>query len=279
MAEVHSTNQANRLQGSGPHGHANPLSLAMYAKGCRCGECLKANNEYKRRYIAKRLLGDPDYRKRIDRKHLGTAKYRESLKRRAVMPENRAKCVKRSSELIASRRQMLGEIKTRRGCLDCGYREHPAALDFDHVTGEKFIEVSVMGTFSLKRIMEEVAKCEVRCYRCHRIRTAEQMRNGDFPWKRKSVTEPSANTRRIARYRARGAAFLAEIKLQAGCSDCGYRAKSEALDFDHVRGEKEFNLSQRLQMPLRRLTAEAAKCDVVCANCHRIRTFERRSQA
>jgi hypothetical protein len=27
-----------------------------------------------------------------------------------------------------------------------------------------------------------------------------------------------------------------------------------------------------------RMLAEAAKCDIVCANCHRLRTFERRSR-
>ena len=65
---------------------------------------------------------------------------------------------------------------------------------------------------------------------------------------------------------------IAVIKLAAGCVDCGYAAYAEALDFDHRPGEiKLFTIgSQRLAW--HRIEAEMAKCDVVCANCHRHRT-------
>jgi hypothetical protein len=50
------------------------------------------------------------------------------------------------------------------------------------------------------------------------------------------------------------------------------------MDFDHVRGEKLFDVSRMVGpgLSLELIKAEIAKCDVVCANCHRIRTFERR---
>jgi len=52
------------------------------------------------------------------------------------------------------------------------------------------------------------------------------------------------------------------------------------MDFDHVRGDKEFTVSKAVQrayaLTLSRVRAEIAKCDVVCANCHRIRTERRR---
>jgi hypothetical protein len=32
-------------------------------------------------------------------------------------------------------RAYIQSIKMERGCTDCGYREHPAALDFDHLPG------------------------------------------------------------------------------------------------------------------------------------------------
>jgi len=48
------------------------------------------------------------------------------------------------------------------------------------------------------------------------------------------------------------------------------------MDLDHVRGTKEFKVSEAVQraygLTLKRVQAEIAKCDVVCANCHRIRT-------
>jgi hypothetical protein len=48
------------------------------------------------------------------------------------------------------------------------------------------------------------------------------------------------------------------------------------MDFDHVRGDKAFKVSEAVQLPpgigLENVRAEIAKCDVLCANCHRIRT-------
>lgn len=76
-----------------------------------------------------------------------------------------------------SLRTMLRDIKVKSGCVDCGYNEHFHALDFDHLgLIPKTMNVSVMCTrgWSVKRILDEVAKCEVRCANCHRIRTWER---------------------------------------------------------------------------------------------------------
>ena len=76
-------------------------------------------------------------------------------------------------------------------------------------------------------------------------------------------------------------AYIQAIKVERGCTDCGYRANPVALDFDHLPGfRKETRLAV---MPAgatkARIDAEIAKCEVVCANCHRIRTAERRQSA
>lgn len=49
------------------------------------------------------------------------------------------------------------------------------------------------------------------------------------------------------------------------------------MDFDHVWGEKKFNLSSAAtgRHKIRIIEEEIAKCDIVCANCHRVRTFTR----
>jgi len=64
------------------------------------------------------------------------------------------------------------------------------------------------------------------------------------------------------------------------CADCGNRYPYYVMDFDHRPGEKKcFNLANvagQTRISMARLKAEIAKCDVVCANCHRIRTYERR---
>ena len=48
------------------------------------------------------------------------------------------------------------------------------------------------------------------------------------------------------------------------------------MDLDHVRGPKEFKVSEAVQkayvISVESVRAEIAKCDVVCANCHRLRT-------
>jgi len=61
------------------------------------------------------------------------------------------------------------------------------------------------------------------------------------------------------------------------CVDCGGFFPPYVLDFDHVRGKKKFAISMRKTPPVDTLLAEIAKCDLVCANCHRIRTFTKKS--
>ena len=71
---------------------------------------------------------------------------------------------------------------------------------------------------------------------------------------------------------------LAQMKLDSGCVDCGYAGHSAALHFDHLPGhEKRQNLSRMMRGYSREsVLAEIAKCEVVCANCHAIRTWGRR---
>jgi hypothetical protein len=60
------------------------------------------------------------------------------------------------------------------------------------------------------------------------------------------------------------------------CTDCGCRFPTCVMDLGHVRGRKEFKVSEAVQRAtaaaVERVRDEIAKCDVVCANCHRIRT-------
>lgn len=59
------------------------------------------------------------------------------------------------------------------------------------------------------------------------------------------------------------------------CVDCG-ETDPVVLEFDHVRGEKEFNISRMMiDYSAGAILAEVAKCEVRCANCHRRATYER----
>lgn len=67
--------------------------------------------------------------------------------------------------------------------------------------------------------------------------------------------------------------FIKQVKLKP-CTDCKNNFPYYVMDFDHVRGEKSFNISIAAgKYSLARIKEEIEKCDVVCANCHRERTF------
>jgi hypothetical protein len=68
--------------------------------------------------------------------------------------------------------------------------------------------------------------------------------------------------------------FIDAYKVESGCVDCGYAAHPAALDFDHRDpGEKLGTIARMFTYTDERLSAELSKCDVRCANCHRIKTF------
>jgi len=70
------------------------------------------------------------------------------------------------------KREFLTRWKLAAGCIDCGYAEHPAALDFDHVSGTKHFGIGGAGpTRAWHTMLGEIEKCVVRCANCHRIRT------------------------------------------------------------------------------------------------------------
>lgn len=102
-------------------------------------------------------------------------------------------------------------------------------------------------------------------------KSATKMRSKPSRW-----TKVKANARRVARERRD---LLQAIKLERGCKDCGYKGCAEALDFDHRDpATKQHNISRVKTCALKVLLAEVDKCDVVCANCHRVRTARRREQ-
>lgn len=69
--------------------------------------------------------------------------------------------------------------------------------------------------------------------------------------------------------------FIREIKSHP-CMDCGKRYPYYVMDFDHRDRSAKIENIARMSVSnwsLEKIKAEIAKCDIVCANCHRIRTF------
>ncbi|MFH8577202.1 hypothetical protein [Streptomyces zaomyceticus] len=78
---------------------------------------------------------------------------------------------------VDKRREIVSGIKTTRGCADCGFNAHLAALDFDHLdpkSKSKSVSWLVSHNAPMQRILDEIEKCEVVCANCHRIRTYER---------------------------------------------------------------------------------------------------------
>jgi hypothetical protein len=68
--------------------------------------------------------------------------------------------------------------------------------------------------------------------------------------------------------------YLVAFLRQHPCVDCG-ESDPIVLEFDHLR-DKKFGIAQGLRdRDWRSVLDEIAKCDVVCANCHRRRTAHR----
>lgn len=65
------------------------------------------------------------------------------------------------------------------------------------------------------------------------------------------------------------------LSLSSGCLDCGER-NPIVLEFDHLR-DKTHNVADLIKdgYSTDRIQEEIDKCEIVCANCHRIRTSGR----
>lgn len=142
-------------------------------------------------------------------------------------------------------------------CVDCGERFPPFCMEFDHVRGVKRFALGKMANHRREAVLEELAKCELVCCACHRVRT--QVRKGD------------SKIPRVQAFRS----WLNALKNNP-CLDCGKILHHAAMDFDHVNGAKTAGIAQMWSWGRDRVLAELAKCELVCANCHRIRTQARR---
>ena len=83
---------------------------------------------------------------------------------------------KRDERRRYHRRTVVLEYLSSHVCVDCGQKDQ-RVLEFDHIKerGPKLFNIGeVAGNLTVKAIIEEIAKCEVRCANCHRIKTAER---------------------------------------------------------------------------------------------------------
>lgn len=117
------------------------------------------------------------------------------------------------------------------------------------------------------------------CPKCGETKPAREFyRNQNRKSRRVHNCRKCENAASRRRYQSR-LDFIREYKLERGCADCGYKGHPAALEFDHLpQFEKKYTISQitaRMAIPHEVVLEEIAKCEVVCANCHRVRTYAR----
>ena len=88
--------------------------------------------------------------------------------RKAIRIESDMSAVERTAL-----RAWISAFKLERGCIDCGYKGHPAALEFDHLPQFKKLGsiCDMMAYAGREAIVAEMGKCQVVCSNCHRVRT------------------------------------------------------------------------------------------------------------
>ena len=171
-------------------------------------------------------------------------------------------------------------------CADCGGVFPPHVMDFDHRDPAQKSFSLAAGKSLLKNhelLVAEVAKCEIVCANCHRIRTARQAAAGLIATGFKPGGPPPSDQveRKRGRWhrRRREQMELLRRLRELPCAGCGSSYPICVMEFDHRVGvEKKGLVSQMAgRVKIRTLLEEIAKCDIVCANCHRDRSYQRRS--
>lgn len=171
--------------------------------------------------------------------------------------------------------ELLRDVR-RVPCKDCGGTFKPHQMDFDH-RDPAMKSFNVMAgramLMATSKVLAEVAKCDVVCVNCHRLRSREQHRA-------RLARRTPGSSKRLDEKRScwrRQAAMLDRLR-DVPCADCGGRFPPCSMDFDHRDPTQKRSTVPAMigRAGDAAILAEAAKCDIVCANCHRARTVKLR---
>lgn len=185
----------------------------------------------------------------------------------------------RRKNLIFRRNLISGvtEPLLQAGCTDCHKCFSLESMDFDHVTEDKLVGIAGLASSSYSNrellflLEEELKKCEIVCANCHRIRTINRHKSSA----RRDYFEGSLNSKLLNSKNL----YVYDYLCKHDCLDCGEK-DMRVLELDHVREQKVNNVSYMIgktrPFDLEDVKNEVAKCEVVCVNCHRVRTRNRR---
>lgn len=162
-------------------------------------------------------------------------------------------------------REFIWSYLSDKSCVDCGISDI-RVLEFDHRDDEeKLYTISGMSRItSLEKAAIEMAKCDIRCVNCHKVRTANQQNR----WR-----PEHGNNDRNSVYINRKYAW--EFRENNPCVKCG-ESNPIKLDFDYLDPSKKIKRISKLihSTSLEKLKTEINKCQILCGNCHRLKTYK-----
>lgn len=129
--------------------------LRAWCKPCCNEDSRNYRKKYPERVAAQRaafLRANPDYMKKYDTDRIEKRKQRQQ--------------------------RLLAKHKHGRPCHDCGVVFHHFVMDFDHRPGEvksRDISWMIKNNANEQEIEREIAKCDLVCANCHRIRTGRRL--------------------------------------------------------------------------------------------------------
>lgn len=190
---------------------------------------------------------------------------------KGVITSNCKTCLKKNTKKPKNLKwAMIRLFFNKRSCTDCKLTD-TVLFECDHIDDNKSKQKNGnknkgMSFLSVKKIPIELKKCEVVCCYCHRLRTikryADRKRDKTKRTRRDKLTK-----------------FVNDIKLKTGhCFDCKRTVLNEnvsAFDYDHLKPEEKVDRISKMikdECDEKVILAEIEKCQLVCANCHRIRT-------
>lgn len=95
--------------------------------------------------------------------------------------------------------------------------------------------------------------------------------------KQRYLADPERRKQTSKALRKSRSAWAVELKSGKACTDCGNSYHPAAMQWDHTGSDKEYNVSNMgyLGLSKERILREISKCELVCANCHAVRTYNR----
>lgn len=167
---------------------------------------------------------------------------------------------------------LVKTVKTIIGrCKVCGETRLPT-LEFDHLNPEekkrrlttgKRMRESIVRAGGFQTILNEMKKCQVLCSFCHNT---------------KSFSPVYRKIKRNKRY----IQFVMDNKIKIGsCKSCAKKVTDKnycCFQFDHIDPHtKSYTIANMRSKSQDLISAEIAKCQLLCANCHAIKTHKERA--